>query len=203
MNYRVKEIFYSIQGEGHHAGRPATFCRFSGCNLWSGKEQDRHKAICKFCDTDFVGGDIYETAEELADAIAAFWKTKQHRFVVLTGGEPSMQVDYALLTALKERHFYIAIETNGTRETLTGVDWICVSPKAGTYIAQDCGDELKLVYPQNGIDPASYEGMRFHRFSLQPEYSDRERATAKAIAYCLEHPKWNVSLQTHKLMGVR
>ena len=208
--YRVKEIFYSIQGEGFHAGRPAVFCRFAGCNLWSGKEEDRQKALCTFCDTDFWGtdgtdGGIYETAEQLADQISRYWpQSQEHRFVVCTGGEPLLQLDGALIAALHDHHFEIAVETNGTIEAPSGIDWICVSPKAHGALAQISGHELKLVYPQAGAAPEKYAKMNFRHFFLQPmDGAGREEATKQTMAYVLAHPQWRISLQLHKILDVR
>jgi 7-carboxy-7-deazaguanine synthase len=210
VSYAVKEIFLTLQGEGAHAGRAAVFCRFAGCNLWSGREQDRNSAICRFCDTDFVGtdgtlGGRYGGAGELADAIAAQWADDTaHRYTVLTGGEPLLQLDAALIAALHARGFAIAIETNGTIEPPDGLDWICVSPKAGTELVVRRGHELKLVYPQAGIAPADFASLAFQRFSLQPmdgpHIADN---TARAVDYCLRHPQWRLSLQTHKTLGIR
>jgi 7-carboxy-7-deazaguanine synthase (Cx14CxxC type) len=208
--YAVKEIFLTLQGEGGHAGRTAVFCRFAGCNLWSGRDADRASAQCGFCDTDFVGtdgthGGSYPSARELADAIAEEWGGgREHRFVVLTGGEPLLQADAALLDALHERRFAIAVETNGTIEPPAGLDWICVSPKAGTELRIRAGQELKLVYPQANAPPEAFAALAFERFSLQPmdgpELADN---TARAVDYCLRHPQWRLSLQTHKTLGIR
>jgi 7-carboxy-7-deazaguanine synthase (Cx14CxxC type) len=210
MSYAVKEIFLTLQGEGAHAGRTAVFCRFSGCNLWSGREQDRTEAVCQFCDTDFVGtdgtsGGRYDSAAALADAIAAQWTGEQAaRYVVLTGGEPLLQLDPPLIDALHARGFSIAIETNGTIDAPAGVDWICVSPKAGAGLIQRHGHELKLVYPQAGAEPENFAGLAFERFSLQPmDGPDVIENTARAIDYCLAHPQWRLSLQTHKTLGIR
>ena len=209
MTYSVKEIFLTLQGEGGQAGRAAVFCRFTGCNLWTGREQDRASAVCSFCDTDFVGtdgpgGGKFATAADLAAAVAAAWEGgPENRLVVLTGGEPLLQLDEALVAALHEAGFSIALETNGTLAAPAGVDWICVSPKADAPLAQTAGQELKLVYPQIGVDPARFEGLAFERFALQPmDGPDREAATRAAIAYCLEHPRWRLSLQTHKYLGI-
>ena len=209
MTYSVKEIFLTLQGEGGQAGRAAVFCRFSGCNLWSGREADRASAVCQFCDTDFVGvdgpgGGKFQTADALADAVAAAWRGQpENRLVVFTGGEPLLQVDAALIDALHARGFSIALETNGTIAAPPGVDWVCVSPKADAPLAQTCGQELKLVYPQAGVDPARFEGLAFERFSLQPmDGPERAAATEAAIAYCLAHPRWRLSLQTHKYLGI-
>jgi 7-carboxy-7-deazaguanine synthase len=210
MSYAIKEIFLTLQGEGAHTGRATVFCRFAGCNLWSGREADRATAQCRFCDTDFVGtdgtrGGRYETAEDLAGAIAQEWgATGDFRAVVLTGGEPLLQVDAALLAALHARGFWIAVETNGTIAPPPGLDWICVSPKAGTQLCLRTGDELKLIYPQADAPPEDFAALDFRRFSLQPmdgpEVADN---TARAIAYCLAHPQWRLSLQTHKTLGIR
>ena len=209
MTYSVKEIFLTLQGEGGQAGRAAVFCRFAGCNLWSGREADRAGAVCRFCDTDFVGtdgpgGGKFATAEALAGAVAAAWRgPPQDRLVVLTGGEPLLQLDADAIAALHARGFEVAIETNGTLPVPAGVDWICVSPKGEAPLAQTSGQELKLVYPQEGLDPARFEGLDFERFSLQPmDGPDREAATRAAIAYCLDHPRWRLSLQTHKYLGI-
>jgi 7-carboxy-7-deazaguanine synthase (Cx14CxxC type) len=209
MTYSVKEIFLTLQGEGGQAGRAAVFCRFAGCNLWSGREADRAGAVCRFCDTDFVGtdgagGGKFASAADLAAAVAATWKGgSDGRLAVLTGGEPLLQVDAALVDALHARGFSIALETNGTLAAPPGIDWICVSPKADAPIIQTSGQELKLVYPQEGVDPARFEGLAFERFALQPmDGPDRAAATEAAIAYCLHHPRWRLSLQTHKYLGI-
>jgi 7-carboxy-7-deazaguanine synthase (Cx14CxxC type) len=206
-SYAVKEIFSTLQGEGVWAGRPAVFCRFAGCNLWSGLEQDRAGAVCQFCDTDFVGADAgkFGGAEALADAIGACWPAGMaHRFVVLTGGEPLLQVDEALLEALHARAFAIAVETNGTQAAPEGLDWVCVSPKAGAELILRRGDELKLVYPQQGAMPERYAGLDFRHFLLQPMDGPAVAAnTQSAIAYCLSHPQWRLSVQTHKVLGLR
>src|SRR5689334_7418621 len=210
MSYAVKEIFMTLQGEGAQAGRAAVFCRFSGCNLWSGREQDREAAICRFCDTDFVGtdgtsGGRYSSAEALAETIARQWTGQTaDRFVVLTGGEPLLQVDAALIAALHGRGFAIAVETNGTLPAPDGLDWICVSPKAGSELVLRRGHELKLVYPQAGAQPENFAALDFERFSLQPmDGPDVAANTARAIDYCLRHPQWRLSLQTHKTLGIR
>ncbi|MBQ8102985.1 MAG: 7-carboxy-7-deazaguanine synthase [Afipia sp.] len=210
MSYAVKEIFLTLQGEGAHAGRTAVFCRFAGCNLWTGREQDRATAVCQFCDTDFVGtdgtlGGRYANADELAAAIAAQWEGPQnHRYTVLTGGEPLLQVDTALIEALHAQGFTIAIETNGTIEPPPGLDWICVSPKAGSELVVRKGHELKLVYPQADNTPEDFAGLEFERFSLQPmDGPDIAQSTQAAIAYCLRHPQWRLSVQTHKTLGIR
>lgn len=210
MSYSIKEIFYTLQGEGANTGRPAVFCRFAGCNLWTGREEDRGEAVCRFCDTDFVGldgpgGGRFSSAEDLASAIAGAWPPdlSQRRFVVCTGGEPLLQFDPALLEALHRRGFEVAIETNGTQPLMPGIDWVCVSPKAGADLIAREGDELKLVFPQPGADPASFEHLRFTHFYLQPmDGPDREENTAAALRYCLAHPRWRLSLQTHKLLGI-
>ena len=209
MTYSVKEIFLTLQGEGGQAGRVAVFCRFAGCNLWTGREQDRASAVCRFCDTDFVGvdgpgGGKFASAATLAAAVAAAWEgAPENRLVVLTGGEPLLQVDAALIEALHDAGFAIALETNGTIAAPAGVDWVCVSPKADAALAQTAGQELKLVYPQDGVDPARFETLAFERFALQPmDGPDREAATRAAIAYCLAHPRWRLSLQTHKYLGI-
>jgi 7-carboxy-7-deazaguanine synthase (Cx14CxxC type) len=210
VSYAVKEIFLTLQGEGAHAGRAAVFCRFAGCNLWSGREEDRAEAACQFCDTDFVGldgtlGGRYATAAALADTIAAQWSGGEHnRYVVLTGGEPLLQVDTALIEALHARGFAIAVETNGTIAAPPGLDWICVSPKGGAELAIRAGHELKLVYPQPDAPPENFAGLAFERFSLQPmDGPDIARATEQTVAYCLAHPQWRLSLQTHKTLGIR
>ena len=206
MTYTVKEIYYTLQGEGANTGRPAVFLRFSGCNLWTGREEDRASATCQFCDTDFLGGTKYATAQQLADEVASQWfgNGTSKRFVVITGGEPLLQVDRPLIDSLHSLGFEIAIETNGTIAALAGIDWICVSPKAGTVIKQRSGNELKLVYPQEGITPRELERLDFKHFFLQPLYGpDVEQNTELAARYCLEHPRWRLSLQTHKLLGIR
>lgn len=209
VTYSVKELFYTLQGEGARAGRPAVFLRFAGCNLWSGREQDRADAICQFCDTDFVGtdgdgGGKFETAESLADAAKAKWPGGGAPYVVCTGGEPLLQLDAPLIDSLHARGFEIAIESNGTLSAPPGVDWICISPKANAEFVQRSGNELKLVYPQSGADPAQYEGLAFDHFFLSPMDSpERDANTQAAIAYCLAHPQWRLSLQTHKFLGIR
>ena len=209
MSYAVKEIFLTLQGEGGQAGRPAVFCRFAGCNLWSGREQDRAAAVCNFCDTDFVGmdgpgGGRFADAQALARAVEAAWKGGDaDRLVVLTGGEPLLQLDEPLIAALHARGFSLALETNGTLPVPPSVDWICVSPKADAALAQTSGQELKLVYPQPGVDPARFEALAFERFLLQPmDGPQREANTRAAIAYCLAHPRWRLSVQTHKYLGI-
>jgi 7-carboxy-7-deazaguanine synthase len=210
VSYAVKEIFLTLQGEGAHAGRAAVFCRFAGCNLWSGREQDRAGAICQFCDTDFVGtdgtlGGRYASADELADIIAAQWTGKDtNRYVVLTGGEPMLQLDGALVDALHARGFAIGVETNGTILPPEGLDWICVSPKAGADLVLRQGHELKLVFPQQAAMPEAFAGLAFERFSLQPmDGPDVIENTARAVDYCLKHPQWRLSVQTHKTLGIR
>ena len=209
MAYTVKEIFKTLQGEGRHAGRAAVFCRFAGCNLWSGRETDRAAAACTFCDTDFVGADgagggRFGTADALADAIERQWgDADRGRFVVLTGGEPLLQVDEQLTSALHARGFEIAMETNGTLPVVSGLDWLCVSPKAGGPLQQTSGDELKLVFPQPGLGPEKVSDLAFDHFLLQPmDGPDLAENTLAAIAYCLEHPQWRLSLQTHKMIGI-
>ena len=210
MSYAVKEIFLTLQGEGAHAGRAAVFCRFAGCNLWTGREQDRAEAPCKFCDTDFVGtdgtdGGRYGDAAALADAVARIWGPgRAGRYAVLTGGEPLLQVDAALIAALHARGFEIGLETNGTLVPPAGIDWICVSPKGGTALAARAGHELKLVYPQPDAPPDAFAALAFERFSLQPmDGPELAENTAKAVAYCVAHPQWRLSLQTHKVLGIR
>jgi 7-carboxy-7-deazaguanine synthase len=211
MSYAVKEIFYTLQGEGAHAGRPAVFCRFAGCNLWSGREIDRSRATCQFCDTDFtgvdgLGGGKFESAEDLAAAIEQKWPgdfSSGKKFVVCTGGEPLLQLDESLIEALHFCHFDIAVETNGTLLAPGGVDWLCVSPKAGSVLVQRTGDELKLVYPQLGAQPADFEALPFEHFFLQPmDGPSRAINTDLAVRYCLDHPVWRLSLQTHKFLGI-
>jgi 7-carboxy-7-deazaguanine synthase (Cx14CxxC type) len=212
MTYSVKEIFYTLQGEGAHAGRPAVFCRFAGCNLWSGREQDRAKAICQFCDTEFRGtdgeqGGKYANAEDLADAIDRTWPSAADRraapFVVCTGGEPLLQLDTPLIDALHAHGFEIAVETNGTCPAPKGLDWVCVSPKANAPLALRAGDELKLVYPQPEAPPERFAALDFRYFLLQPmDGPERERNTTLAIDYCKAHPRWRLSLQTHKWLGI-
>jgi 7-carboxy-7-deazaguanine synthase (Cx14CxxC type) len=209
MTYAVKEMFYTLQGEGARTGRPSVFLRFAGCNLWSGREQDRAQAVCKFCDTDFVGtegdgGGKFETAGALARSAAALGPGGGAPYVVCTGGEPLLQLDPPLIDALHATGFEIAVETNGTIAAPAGLDWICVSPKAGAELVQVAGDELKLVYPQAGAEPALYETLPFDHFFQQPmDGPDRETNTAAAIAYCLSRPRWRLSVQTHKLLGLR
>ena len=210
MSYAVKEIFYTLQGEGALTGRPAVFCRFAGCNLWSGREADRAAAVCNFCDTDFVGtdgteGGRYADAAALADRIAGLCPAGQGaRFVVCTGGEPLLQLDPPLIAALRERGFEIAVETNGTIPPPAGIDWVCVSPKAGAPLVITSGDELKIVVPQPGHEPLDFAHLDFRRFSVQPmDGPERARNTQWAIEFCLSHPQWQLSLQTHKMTGVR
>ena len=211
--YTVKEIFYTLQGEGAHAGRPAVFCRFSGCNLWTGREADRHRATCRFCDTDFVGvgpdGGRFATADALADAVLARWPESGSgaaRFVVCTGGEPLLQLDADAVAALHARGFEVAVETNGTQPAPPGIDWVCVSPKAGAPLRLTSGHELKLVYPQPEPEaqPERFAALAFERFSLQPmdgpAVADNMR---RAVQYCLDHPQWRLSVQTHKVLGIR
>ena len=210
MTYFVKEIFYTLQGEGAHAGRPAVFCRFSRCNLWTGRDRDRGRAICDFCDTDFLGtngegGGRFKTAAALADAVAARWPGGGRPYVVCTGGEPLLQLDAAAVDALHDRGFEVAVETNGTQVAPPGLDWICVSPKAGAPLVLTTGHELKLVYPQNksGAEPEMFEHLDFASFRLQPLDDDRgTEHTAAAVKYCLDHPQWSLSLQTHKTLGI-
>lgn len=209
--YSVKEIFYTLQGEGANTGTPAVFLRFAGCNLWSGREQDRATATCRFCDTDFVGtdgtgGGTFRSAAMLGKAAAAKWPAdaKSGRLVVCTGGEPLLQLDAALIEDLHDRGFRIAIETNGTLAVPAGVDWTCVSPKAGAALVQSCGDELKLVYPQPGADPERYADLNFEHFFIQPMDGPlRAENTRRAADYCMRHPNWRLSLQVHKLIGIR
>jgi 7-carboxy-7-deazaguanine synthase len=214
MSYSIKEIFFTLQGEGANTGRAAVFCRFAGCNLWSGHEKDRTSAVCQFCDTDFVGtdgegGGRFETASDLAVAVSEAWPATSRSeprirpLVVCTGGEPLLQLDEELITAFHQAGFEIAIETNGTRLPPEGVDWICVSPKAGAELVLSSGDELKLVFPQAGAEPELYENLDFQHFFLQPmDGATREEHTRLAVRYCLEHPQWRLSLQTHKLLGI-
>lgn len=221
MTYTVKEIFYTLQGEGAQTGRAAVFCRFSGCNLWSGREEDRSRAVCQFCDTDFVGtgpdGGRFKSAKELADAIDRCWgggnvassspefsAEAPRKYVVCTGGEPLLQVDETLIDELHDRGFEVAVETNGTRPAPSSLDWICVSPKAGAPLIQTRGSELKLVYPQDNAPPEKFEHLDFRHFFLQPmDGPETQRNTELAIDYCLRHPRWRLSIQTHKLVGLR
>jgi 7-carboxy-7-deazaguanine synthase len=213
MSYSVKEIFYTLQGEGANTGRPSVFLRFSGCNLWSGREEDRATAVCNFCDTDFVdtdgpGGGKFKSPMELAAAVARSWidaarTSPPRRFVVCTGGEPLLQLDAGLVDALHEQQFDVAVETNGTLPLPAGVDWVCVSPKAGATLVLRTGDELKLVYPQVEATPDLYAHLEFRHFYLQPmDGPEKHVNTQLAIKYCLEHPQWSLSLQTHKLIGI-
>jgi len=210
MAYSVKEMFYTLQGEGANAGRPAVFCRFSGCNLWSGLEKDRDTAICRFCDTEFVGtdgpgGGKFSGAEELAAAVQNTWPASagKERFVVCTGGEPLLQLDKALIDALHSIGFEIAIETNGTLLAPVGIDWICVSPKAGSDLVIRSGEELKLVYPQECATPEQYESLAFDCFCLQPMFGpDLAQNTRATVTYCLENPNWRLSIQAHKVAGI-
>ena len=210
MSYAIKEIFKTLQGEGAQAGRAAVFCRFTGCNLWSGREADRAEAICRFCDTDFVGmdgtgGGRFADADRLADAIAAEWgESPSWRYVVLTGGEPLIQVDDALIAALHNRGFEVGVETNGTKAAPAGIDWICVSPKADTEIVLTAGHELKLVYPQAEAAPSRFEHFDFRHFFLQPmDSAEADANLAAAISYCTDNPRWRLSLQSHKMIGIR
>ena len=212
MSYAVKEIFYTLQGEGAQSGRAAVFCRFVGCNLWSGHEKDRAGAICKFCDTDFLGtdgpdGGKFDTEAGLADRIEQTWQptsTSGKKFVVFTGGEPLLQLDRPLIDTLHTRGFEIAVETNGTVAAPSGLDWICVSPKAGAKLIQNTGDELKLVFPQTDARPEQFQGLAFRHFFLQPmDGPDRKANTDLALRYCLGNPVWRLSLQTHKFVGIR
>ncbi|MGQ0663190.1 MAG: 7-carboxy-7-deazaguanine synthase [Pseudomonadota bacterium] len=210
MTYAVKELFYTLQGEGANTGRPAVFCRFAGCNLWSGREGDRAAAVCRFCDTDFVGtagpgGGKFASAKDLAVAIHRLWPAngKGKPFVVCTGGEPLLQLDAELIAAIHAEGFEIAVETNGTQPPPPGLDWICVSPKAGAELVVTCGHELKLVYPQSGAEPEKFEHLNFDHFFLQPmDGVDIKRNTQLAIRYCMENPTWRLSLQTHKRIGI-
>jgi 7-carboxy-7-deazaguanine synthase len=211
VRYAVKGIYYTLQGEGAHMGRPAVFLRFAGCNLWSGRDEDRADATCAFCDTDFVGtdgpgGGRFDTAEALAQAVASAWPHRDRAgrpFVVSTGGEPLLQLDEPLVAQLHEEGFEVAIETNGTLLPPAGIDWVCVSPKARGSLMLRSGDELKLVFPQQGLDPATLEGLDFRHFFLQPmDGPERARNTELALRYCLAHPRWRLSLQTHKLLGI-
>jgi len=215
MTYTVKEIFYTLQGEGAQSGRAAVFCRFSGCNLWTGREEDRSRAVCQFCDTDFVGvgpdGGRFTSAKELADAIDRCWAGGTHgyenstrKFVVCTGGEPLLQLNEPVIDELHQRGFEVAVETNGSRPAPSSLDWICVSPKAGAPFVQTSGNELKLVYPQEDAPPEKFAGLDFQHFFLQPmDGPDIAANTERAIEYCLRHPQWRLSIQTHKLVGVR
>jgi 7-carboxy-7-deazaguanine synthase len=212
MKYAVREIFYTLQGEGRQTGRPAVFCRFAGCNLWSGLERDRATAICRFCDTNFVGvdgprGGRFDSSKDLAAAIASSWpeqtSARARPFVVCTGGEPLLQLDEELVDALHDQGFEVAIETNGTKFPPPDIDWICVSPKAGADLVLREGDELKLIFPQPGAEPPRFEHLAFRDFLLQPmDGPERQQNTALAIRYCLEHPWWRLSVQTHKFLGI-
>ncbi|WP_295580820.1 7-carboxy-7-deazaguanine synthase [uncultured Lamprocystis sp.] len=212
MSYQVKEVFYTLQGEGAQTGRAAVFCRFAGCNLWSGREPDRAQAVCTFCDTDFrgtdgLGGGAYPTADRLADRIHAAWTGADapgvRPYVVCTGGEPLLQLDTSLIAALHARGFEIACETNGTQPAPPGIDWICVSPKATAPLVLQAGNELKLVYPQPAAPPERFLGLDFQHYFLQPmDGPDLAANTSRAIAYCKAHPRWRLSLQTHKLLGI-
>jgi len=208
--YAVKEIFYTLQGEGANTGRAAVFCRFAGCNLWTGRERDRANAVCQFCDTDFVGvgpdGGKFATAQELASAVAQRWPVGAggRPLVVCTGGEPLLQLDPEAIDALHAHGFEVAVETNGTQTPPDGLDWVCVSPKVGAPLVLQAGDELKLVYPQDGGEPDRYANLPFRHFFLQPmDGPDVVRNTARALEYCLAHPQWRLSIQTHKLLGIR
>jgi 7-carboxy-7-deazaguanine synthase len=207
--YHVKEIFLSLQGEGVQSGKTAIFCRFAGCNLWSGREADRATAQCRFCDTDFIGvdgsgGGKYADADKLVNTLARYWPLSDgQKFVILTGGEPLLQIDTALIDALHRHNFFIAVESNGTLVATPGIDWLCVSPKAGAALLQTHGDELKLVYPQIGLEPAQLVHLDFRHFVLQPlDNAQQAYNTRLALAYCLAHPRWRLSLQTHKLLGI-
>lgn len=213
MRYLVKEIYYTLQGEGAHTGRPAVFLRFTGCNLWSGREKDRTEAICNFCDTDFlgtdgVGGGEFHSATALASAVAHVWETnassnKTPPFVVCTGGEPLLQLDEAAINALHANCFEVSVETNGTRLTPPGIDWLCCSPKVGSELKLRAGNELKLVFPQKGLDPAEFVDLDFEHFYLQPmDGPEIDKNTELAIEYCRQHPQWRLSLQTHKILGI-
>jgi 7-carboxy-7-deazaguanine synthase len=210
MTYSVKEIFYTLQGEGANAGRPAVFCRFAGCNLWSGREIHRQRAVCQFCDTDFVGtngakGGKYKTAEMLASSIDAVWRGSEEgfKFLVFTGGEPLLQLDDSLVRAAKALGFAVAVETNGTLPAPRSIDWICVSPKAGTRLVVDSGEELKLVFPQSGIHPEDFESLQFQHFFLQPmDGPFRRENERRAVEYCLAQPRWRLSIQSHKVLNI-
>jgi 7-carboxy-7-deazaguanine synthase (Cx14CxxC type) len=210
VNYAVKEVFYTLQGEGAQTGRAAVFCRFAGCNLWTGRDADRHLAICQFCDTEFVGtdgpgGGKFATADALADAVDGAWPRDAggRKYVVCTGGEPLLQLDVLLIDALHRRGFDVAVETNGTQQAPPGLDWVCVSPKAGAPLVQASGNELKLVFPQQGAEPEHFEALAFDHFFLQPmDGAMRDANTQAALRFCLAHPRWRISLQTHKLLGI-
>ena len=207
--YQIKEMYYTLQGEGARAGRPSVFCRFTGCNLWSGREKDRSEAVCNFCDTDFVGvdgpgGGKFADALELSNAIKSLWpRNEPNKYVVFTGGEPGLQLNDAIVDQLHLNGFEIAVETNGTLDLPLKIDWLTVSPKADSSLKIQAGNELKLVYPQVNVSPQSYEGLDFENFYLQPmDNADKDKNTQKTIQYCLENPKWKLSLQTHKYMGI-
>ena len=210
MTYSVKEIYFTLQGEGAQTGRPAVFLRFAGCNLWSGREQHRAEAVCRFCDTEFVGtdgpgGGKFDSADELVDAVAKRWPGDGRPYVVCTGGEPLLQLDAAAINALHERGFEVGVESNGTLAAPPGIDWLCISPKGSAPLAQESGDELKLVYPQEEAEaqPDRFEHLSFAQFFLQPlDDEHRDANTQRAIAYCLAHPRWQLSLQTHKIIGI-
>ncbi|HDQ03947.1 MAG TPA: 7-carboxy-7-deazaguanine synthase [Deltaproteobacteria bacterium] len=212
MPYLIKEIFYSLQAEGYYSGRPAVFCRFAGCNLWSGQEEDRRRAICKFCDTDFAGtdgpgGGIYKNARQLTEKIARMWPVNARGakvFVVLTGGEPLLQLDDKLISVMRKEKFEIAVETNGTIKAPEGIDWLCVSPKTGTILKQKSGNELKLVYPQPQARPSKFAGLDFKHFYLQPLHGPNyEGNLRKTIDYIIEHPQWRLSLQVQKILKIK
>ena len=213
MAYAVKEIFYSLQGEGAHAGRPAIFCRFTGCNLWSGQEKHRADAVCQFCDTDFVGtdgegGGSFKNAVALAKAVVSYWPESItdiiHPYVICTGGEPLLQLDKDLIEAFHNEGVEVAIETNGTIPVPEGIDWVCVSPKSGSTVVVEQGDEIKLVYPQEGHQPSDFAHLNFEHFFLQPMFDEDENGHVKeTIEYCLTHPRWSLSLQSHKLLGLQ
>jgi 7-carboxy-7-deazaguanine synthase (Cx14CxxC type) len=211
LSYSIKELFYSLQGEGCRAGRPAVFCRFAGCNLWSGREEDRPGARCRVCDTDFVGtdgagGGVYASAGDLAARARLLWPAGpgSRPYVVCTGGEPLLQLDAPLVAALHDAGFEVGLETNGTLPLPAGIDWVCVSPKAGTALVARRGDEIKLLYPQEGVDPAGFLGLDFEHFCLQPlDGPDVERSTARAVRYCLANPRWRLSLQLHKILRIQ
>lgn len=207
--YQIKEMYYTLQGEGARTGRPSVFCRFTGCNLWSGREKDRSTAVCNFCDTDFVGvdgpgGGKFINALELSDAIEAFWPNEEpNKYVVFTGGEPGLQLDKNVIDHLHLKNFEVAVETNGTLDLPVNIDWLTVSPKADSTLKIRTGNELKLVYPQENVSPNSFEDLDFEIFYLQPmDNGDKDKNTQKTIQYCLENPKWKLSLQTHKYMGI-
>ena len=209
MTYRVKETFLTLQGEGINAGRAAVFCRFSGCNLWTGREEQRANAVCQFCDTDFVGvdgegGGTFRSPSDLADHVQARWQGgPDNRLVVFTGGEPLLQLDSALLVQVRARGFEVAVETNGTKPVPEGVDWVCMSPKAGAAVVATSGHELKFIYPQSGLEPEDVEDLEFAHFLLQPmDGANRAENTTAAVQYCLTHPRWRLSLQTHKYLGI-